>query len=84
LQGKTKDSIILGKNNDLKMRGDTIDRQKKMIRELEDQAETKLFDFEKSLSADRNSLQVKIDELKAKNGLVVKEKEDLNIKISLL
>lgn len=45
LQGKTKDAIILGKNNDLKMRGDTIDRQKKMIRELEDQAENKLFQF---------------------------------------
>lgn len=50
------------------MRGDTIDRQKKMIRELEDQAENKLFDFEKSLTAERTTLQTKIDDFKSKNS----------------
>lgn len=34
LQVKTKDAIISGKNKDLSLREETIDRQKKMIKEL--------------------------------------------------
>ena len=58
---KAKDNIILTKNNDLKMRGDTIERQKKLIKQLEEQAEARMFDFEKSLMNERTSLQLKID-----------------------
>ena len=43
LQIKAKDNIILGKNNDLVMRSENIERQKKLIKELENQAEAKLF-----------------------------------------
>ena len=34
LEVKTKDAIILGKNNDLNLRTETIDRQKQLIKEL--------------------------------------------------
>lgn len=34
LQIRTKDGIIESKMKDLKLRGETIDRQKKMIKEL--------------------------------------------------
>jgi hypothetical protein len=53
------------------LRTDSIDRQKKLIKELEGQAENKLFEFEKSLTAERITLQAKIDEAKSK--LVVSE-----------
>lgn len=62
------------------MRSDTIDRQKQLIKELEDQAEAKLFEFEKSLTSERNSLQLKIDDLKNKKTVIDKEKEELKIK----
>ena len=62
------------------MRSDTIDRQKQIIKELEDQAEAKLFEFEKSLTSERNSLQLKIDDLKNKKTVIDKEKEELKIK----
>lgn len=62
------------------MRSDTIDRQKQLIKELEDQAEAKLFEFEKSLTSERNSLQLKIDDLKNKTTVIDKEKEELKIK----
>lgn len=62
------------------MRSDTIDRQKQIIKELEDQAEAKLFQFEKSLTSERNSLQLKIDDLKNKKTVIDKEKEELKIK----
>ena len=62
------------------MRSDTIDRQKQLIKELEDQAEAKLFEFEKSLSTERKRLQVKIDDLKNKKKVIDKEKEELKIK----
>lgn len=48
------------------MRSENIERQKKLIKELENQAEAKLFQFEKSLSTERSALQLKIDEQKSK------------------
>lgn len=60
LQIKTKEAILVGKNNDLKLRTETIERQKQLIKELEDQAQDKLFDFQKSLSNERNQYETKI------------------------
>lgn len=74
LQAKAKDNIILGKTADVKLRNDTIERQKKLVKELEEQAEAKLFEFEKSLNSERNAFQVKLDELKTKTAVIEGEK----------
>lgn len=62
------------------MRSQNIERQKKLIKELQNQAEAKLFQFEKSLSTERNALQVKIDEQKTKKLALESEKEEMKNK----
>ncbi len=66
------------------MRSQNIERQKKLIKELQNQAEAKLFQFEKSLSTERNALQVKIDEQKTKKLALESEKEEMKNKNFIL
>lgn len=44
------------------------------MKELEEQAEAKLFEFEKSLNSERNAFQIKLDELKTKTAVIEGEK----------
>jgi hypothetical protein len=74
----------LGKTADVKLRNDTIERQKKLVKELEEQAEAKLFEFEKSLNSERNVFQIKLDELKAKTAAIEGEKNEQIFKAATL
>jgi hypothetical protein len=84
LQFKAKESIILTKNNDVQLRNDTIERQKRLIKELEEQSEARMLDFERSLTAERHILQLKIDDLNNKILSIEVEKDRIDQKNSLL
>lgn len=83
LQLKTKQNIILTKSNDVQLRNDTIERQKRLIKELEEQAEAKIFDYERSLNAERSTLQLKIDDLNLKIVALESDKHGLGQKKTL-
>jgi calcineurin-like phosphoesterase len=84
LQLKAKENIILTKSNDVQLRNETIERQKRLIKELEEQAEARIIDYERSLTAERNALQLKIDDLSLKISALEGDKVGLAQKNALL
>lgn len=84
LQLKAKENIILTKANDVLLRNDTIERQKRLIKELEKQAEARIIDYERTIAAERNTLQLKIDDLHLRMVSVEGDKQGLAQKNALL
>ena len=74
---KQKVEALNQKEMEIKVKHDHLEREKRLVDELEKAAQNKIYEFERTLQSERNLWKGKLEEMKTKADKAEKDKQNI-------